>query len=129
MGQPAVVMNDPIVGTCSIHQVPNPSSGAPQPAPPMPFNAPVTLGLATTVQIGNKFAVVVGSSGTNTNAPHGGLHASDPYMAPPSQIGRVVSGSATVTFDGKQAAHAGSQVTMCVEPGTLQASAMDVQVG
>ena len=57
----------------------------------MPFSAPLTLGLTTTVLIGGKPAAVVGSSGLNT-PPHVGLHASDPFMVPTMQEGRVVAG-------------------------------------
>lgn len=119
MGQPAAVMGDKIMGQCSVHQIPNPASGAPQPAPPMPFQAPLTLGLATKVLIANKPAAVMGSSGFNT-PPHVGLHPSDPYMAPPTQEGKVVAGSPTVLIEGKAAARTGSQVIMCAGiPGQL----------
>ena len=37
MGAPAVVMNDRVMGQCPNHLIPNPATGAPQPAPPMPF--------------------------------------------------------------------------------------------
>jgi uncharacterized Zn-binding protein involved in type VI secretion len=112
MGAPAVVANDRIVGSCAIHQVPSPS-GSPMPSPaPLPFSAPLTTGLATTVKVGGKFAAVQNSSGLNTPA-HAGLHASDPYLAPPSQQGKVVTGSSTVTFDGKPAAYSGCPVTVC----------------
>lgn len=119
MGQPAAVMGDKIMGQCAIHQIPNPASGAPQPAPPMPFQAPLTLGLAMKVLISNKPAAVVGSSGYNT-PPHVGLHPSDPNMVPLTQEGKVVVGSPTVLFEGKQAARTGAQVTMCAGlPGQL----------
>jgi uncharacterized Zn-binding protein involved in type VI secretion len=129
MGQTTVVMNDQITGRCSIHQIPNPTSGAPQPSPaPFPFAAPLTRGLATTVIIEGRPAAVVGSSGLNT-PPHIGLHASDPYFAAPAQEGRVTSGSATVLFDGKPAAATGAACTCCMEPGNLTGSATSVTIG
>lgn len=129
MGQPAVVMGDAIRGTCAIHQIPNPASGAPQPAPPMPFNAPLMQGLATTVMIGGKAAAVAGSTGYN-QPPHVGLHASDPYMTPTTQIGQVVAGSGTVYFDGKPAAYTGCQVSMCAQtPAMVTGTAATVLVG
>ncbi|PZS32181.1 MAG: hypothetical protein DLM59_08615, partial [Pseudonocardiales bacterium] len=73
MGTPAAVAGDQVTGTCAIHQIPNPASGAPQPGPPFPFSAPLTLGLATRTLIAGKPAVVVGASGLNT-PPHVGLH-------------------------------------------------------
>jgi uncharacterized Zn-binding protein involved in type VI secretion len=128
MGQPAVVMGDAIRGTCAVHQIPSPS-GAPMPAGPLPFSSPLMQALATTVTIGGKPAAVVGSSGLN-QPPHVGLHASDPYLAPPTQRGQVVVGSATVFFDGQPAAYTGCQVTICAQvPGTLTGTATTVMVG
>ncbi len=122
-------MGDPILGTCAIHQIPNPATGIPQPSPPMPFNARLTTGLASSVLIGGKPAAVVGSSGLNA-PPHVGLHPSDPFMAPPAQQGRVVMGSSTVFFEGKPAARSGSQVTICAQaPGSLAGSAVDTLIG
>jgi uncharacterized Zn-binding protein involved in type VI secretion len=129
MGQPAVVMGDRINGTCSVHQMPNPSSGAPQPAPPMPFSAPLLQGLSTKVQIGGKAAAIVGSNGYNT-PPHVGLHASDPCMAPTSQSGRVMAGSTSVLIEGKPAARSGDACTMCAGlPGQLVGTASTVLIG
>lgn len=128
MGQPAVVMNDQIMGICSIHMIPGPM-GAPVPAPPLPFAAPLTIGLAPTVMIGGLPAAVQGSSGLNT-PPHVGLHPSDPYMAPPAQMGQVMVGSATVLFEGKPAAYTGCQVGMCASlPGQMIGSAATVLIG
>jgi uncharacterized Zn-binding protein involved in type VI secretion len=112
MGQPAVVANDRIVSSCALHMVPSPS-GAPMASPaPLPFSAPLKSGLATTVKIGGKYAAVQGSSGMNTPA-HAGLHASDPYLTPSTQEGRVVTGSSSVLFDGHPAAYSGCPVTGC----------------
>jgi len=101
LGAPAIVMGDKVTGSCAIHQIPNPASGAPQPGPPFPFSAPITIGTVPTVTIGGKPAAVVGCSGMNT-PPHVGLHPSDPYMAPPQQVGRIVSGSPTVTIGNRE---------------------------
>jgi uncharacterized Zn-binding protein involved in type VI secretion len=128
MGAAAVVANDRIVGQCAIHQVPSPS-GSPMPSPgPLPFSAPLTTGLATTVKIGGKFAAVANSSGLNTPA-HAGLHASDPYLAPPTQQGKVLVGSSSVKFDGKPAAYTGCQVSMCANtPAKVTGSGRTVLV-
>lgn len=128
MAAPAAVMNDRVTGTCAIHQVPNPASGAPQPGPPMPFSAPLLQGLEPTVLIESKAAAVVGSSGFNS-PPHVGLHATDPFMVPTMQVGRVLSGSATVIAGGKPLATAQSSVTCCASPGQLAATAGSVLVG
>lgn len=128
MGAPAIVMNDRITGTCAIHQVPNPASGAPQPGPPMPFGAPITIGTVASVLIGGKPAAVVGCSGMNT-PPHVGLHVSDPYFAPPMQVGRIVSGSPTVLIGGQPAATASSNATCCMTPGSLVPTVTTVLIG
>jgi uncharacterized Zn-binding protein involved in type VI secretion len=127
MGTPAIVMGDQVTGTCAIHQVPTPT-GNPTLGPPMPFSAPLTLGLCQTVLVGGKPTAVLGASGYNT-PPHAGLHASDPFLAPPMQVGRVVSGSATVLFGGQAAASASANATCCATPGSLVPSAMNVLVG
>jgi uncharacterized Zn-binding protein involved in type VI secretion len=128
MGAPAIVMGDKIQGTCAIHQIPNPASGVPQPGPPMPFSAPITIGTQATVLIGGKPAAVVGCSGMNT-PPHVGLHISDPYAVPPTQIGRIVSGSATVLIGGQPAATQTSSCTCCVTPGQLVPTVTAVLIG
>ena len=126
MPAPAAVMGDKVTGMCAIHQIPTPS-GAPTLGPPMPFSAPLLQGLEATVTIGGKPVAVVGASGYNT-PPHVGLHASDPYLAPPMQVGRVVSGSTTVLAGGKPIASAQSTCTCCATPGTLVATATTVLV-
>ena len=112
MGAPAVVLGDKVMGVCAGHQIPSPT-GAPVPGPPMPLQAPLLQGLATTVTIGGKPAAVRGSSGYNT-PPHVGLHPSDPKLVPTTQEAQVVAGSSTVTFDGKAAAYSGCSVTGCL---------------
>ena len=129
MGTPAAVLGDQINAICSIHQIPNPATGAPQPAPPLPFSAPLTIGTVETVVIEDKPAAVEGSSGLNT-PPHIGLYPTDPYMVPATQIGQVVMGSATVLIGGQGAATQASQCTVCGGlPGTLAASGATVLIG
>lgn len=128
MGAPAAVMGDKVTGLCVGHQMIGPV-GNPQPAPPMPFSAALTLGLSTSVLIGGKPAAVVGSNGFCL-PPHVGLHASDPFLAPPMQKGQVVSGSTTVLIEGKPAATATSQAMMCLGPAqALVATAATVLIG
>lgn len=127
MAQP-LVMGDKIQGQCSIHQIPNPATGAPQPGPPMPFSAPLLMGLEPTVTIGGKAVAVIGSQGMNT-PPHVGLHPADPFMVPTTQQGTVMSGSPTVTAGGKPIATTSSQVTMCAQvPGQPISTVTDVTV-
>jgi uncharacterized Zn-binding protein involved in type VI secretion len=128
MGAPAIVQDDRISGTCAVHQVPNPTSGAPQPGPPMPFSAPLQAGLVASVLIGGRPAAVVGSSGLNTPA-HMGLHPADPYVAPMAQVGRITSGSASVLIGGQPAAITTSTATCCMTPGTLGPGVPSVLIG
>lgn len=125
MAGPAIVMGDRIVGTCPNHLYPSASGTAP--AGPQPFSAPLTLGLEPTVLIGGKAAAVVGASGMNT-PPHAGI-VDGAFAAPNLQVGRVVSGSATVLIGGKPAANLTSQVTCCAVPGKLVPSVADVIIG
>ncbi len=127
MAQP-LVMGDKIQGQCAAHQIPNPASGAPQPGPPMPFSAPLLMGLEPTVTIGGKAVAVMGSQGMNT-PPHVGLHPADPCMVPNMQMGNVMSGSPTVMAGGKPIATTSSQVTMCMSvPGQPVSTVTDVTV-
>ena len=129
MAQP-LVMGDKILGQCALHFIPNPASGVPQPGPPMPFSAPLVVGLVPTVQIGGKPVAVIGSNGLNT-PPHVGLHPTgDPFFLPPSQQGTVVTGSLTVVAGGQPMATTSSQVTMCGSvPGTPVSTVANVAVG
>ena len=125
MGSPAIVMGDRITGTCLNHMIPSASGTAP--AGPQPFSAPLVEGLATNVLIGGKPVAVMGSSGYNA-PPHVGI-VDPPFATPNMQIGRVVTGSATVLIGGKPAATVQSQATMCLAPGTLVPSVANVLIG
>ena len=54
---------------------------------------------------------------------------SDPFLAPPLQMGRIVAGSPTVLVGGQPAASASAACTCCVVPGQLVPSVMTVLVG
>src|SRR6266702_4694315 len=128
MGGPAIVMGDRITGMCPNHLVIGPM-GSPIPSPsPLPFTAPITMGTVQSVLIGGKPAAVLGSSGCNA-PPHVGLHASDPFLAPPMQRGQVITGSPTVVVGGQPAASAQSQCTCCAVPGSLVPSVVMVSIG
>lgn len=129
MGTPAAVLGDRITGTCATHVVPNPASGVPQPGPPLPFSAPLTLGCEPTVLIGGTPAAVVGAKGLCV-PPHVGLHPTDPFFAPPAQSGTVTGGSATVLIGGKPAARTGSPAQCCPpNAGTVTGTAATVLIG
>jgi uncharacterized Zn-binding protein involved in type VI secretion len=128
MGAPAVVMNDRVMGQCPNHLIPNPATGAPQPAPPMPFSAPLMLGLCTTVMIKGKPAATLQSTGVNT-PPHAGLHPSDPFLVPAMQKVMFQSGSTSVLIGGQPAVNAQSPCTCCTVPGRITPSVTDVLIG
>jgi uncharacterized Zn-binding protein involved in type VI secretion len=129
MGVPAAVLGDQVTAQCPGHLMPNPATGLPQPSPPLPFAAPITQGVVTSVLICGKPAAVAGSAGYNT-PPHVGLHPSDPSFAPPVQIATVTQGSSTVLIGGQPAAKSGSAVTVCAGlPGQLAGSASTVLIG
>jgi len=110
------------------HQIPSPV-GAPMPSPPLPFAAPVLQQVAPTVLVGGKPVVVAGSWGL-CMPPQVGLHASDPFMAPPMQRGAVVSGSLTVMAEGKPVATSAATCTICFGlPGVLTATGATVLAG
>jgi uncharacterized Zn-binding protein involved in type VI secretion len=129
MPGPAAVQGDQVVATCTMHMIPNPATGVPQPGPPMPFSAPITVGTVPTVLIAGRPAVVMGASGINAT-PHPGLHPSDPFMLPPRQEARITGGSATVLIGGKPAASTGAPCLVCFGmPGTLTGTAATVLIG
>jgi len=119
MGQPAVKAGDQVQGVCAGHQIPSPV-GAPMPAPPLPFAAPLTLNLATSVLIGGTPAAVVGTKGYNM-PPHVGLHPSDPKLVPLTQEAAIAVGSASVLFESKGAAYTGCTATACLSPAPMVA--------
>lgn len=129
MGMPAAVTGDRVTGTCPLHLIPNPATGAPQPGPPLPFSAPLTTGTCATVQIGGIPAAVVGSQGLNT-PPHVGLHPADPFLVPAAELGVVTAGSASVLFGGVPAARTGDPATCCGQPvGQVVAGGATVLIG
>ncbi len=120
-------MGDRITGMCPYHLIPGPL-GSPVPSPPLAFSSPITMGTIATVLIGGKPAAVLGSWGLNT-PPHVGLHPSDPYLAPPTEKGTILSGSSTVLIGGKPAATASSQAQCCITPGILVSTSPTVLIG
>jgi uncharacterized Zn-binding protein involved in type VI secretion len=129
MPGPAAVMGDQVVATCMTHLIPNPASGVPQPGPPLPFSAPITVGAAATVLIAGRPALVVGANGINATV-HPGLHPADPFMLPPMQKATITGGSATVMIEGRPAASTGSPCVVCFgAPGTLTGTAATVLIG
>lgn len=130
MAIPAV-KGDVVQGNClpGTHQVPNPSGGSmPNPAP-LPFAGPLNAGLIDTVTIGGRPVAVEGSSGDNKPL-HVGLFASDKAQVNTKlQVGKVQSGSVTVTFGGKAAATSQSMCKICGGAAKIMTTVTNVTVG
>jgi uncharacterized Zn-binding protein involved in type VI secretion len=126
MGQPAAKQGDTIVAT-DTHIVMIPSPGGPVPTPiPMPFNGMITSGLSSDVFIEGKPAATVGSEADNIS-PH--IPAGGPFQKPPSNKGKILTGSMGVFINGKPAARQGDQAITCNDPadapiGTVVAVSM-----
>ena len=127
MPAPAIVMGDKITGMCPMHQIPGPV-GNPQPAPPMPFSAPLTWVSAPRCSSAASRRPSSARPATNT-PPHVGLHPADPFMVPPMQVGHVSSGSPTVLFEGKPAVNATRERDLLRDPGSLVPTVTTVMVG
>jgi uncharacterized Zn-binding protein involved in type VI secretion len=114
MGMPAAKQNDRIVAI-DTHLVQ--PSGPVSPVPsPCPFSGPITGGVSSDVFINGLPAATIGSTAVNTpvHVPVGGI-----FVNPPTNQGRVASGSATVLINGKAAARAGDQAETCNDPAPM----------
>ncbi|NFV80347.1 PAAR domain-containing protein [Magnetospirillum aberrantis] len=111
MGLPAAKMGDSIVNAADIHIVLVPSPGGPVPTPqPFPFNGRITMATCPNVRVNGRPAAVVGSMGQNI-PPH--IPATGMFQTPPTNLGRVVRGSMSVRFGGRQAARATDMCETC----------------
>lgn len=113
MSQPAAKQGDTITAT-DIHIIMIPSPGGPVPTPlPHPFNGILDNGLSSDVLVEGRPAATVGSTATNTppHIPQGG-----PFQIPPTNQGRIITGSATVLINGKQAARNADTAMTCNDP-------------
>jgi len=111
MGKPAARMGDAIVNAADIHVVLVPSPGGPVPTPqPFPFHGKIMLNVSQNVRINGRPAVMLGSMAQNI-PPH--IPQSGVFQVPPTNLGRVTSGSAAVRINGKAAARAGDYCETC----------------
>lgn len=128
MGKPAAKLGDSIVNAGDLHIVLVPSPGGPVPTPqPFPFNGKISINLSQNVRINGRPAAVVGSVAQNMppHIPQGGA-----FLVPPTNLGRVIAGSATVRINGRAAARAGDFCETChdLPPAGPQAPPPVVQV-
>jgi len=116
MGMPAAKQLDTIIAVDThITMVPAGPSLVPVPLP-YPFSGIIDSGLSADVFINGLPAATVDSTGTNT-PPHIPMGAS--FQTPPSNIGKIIKGSVTVSINGKQAARAGDIAETCNDPTDL----------
>jgi uncharacterized Zn-binding protein involved in type VI secretion len=118
MSQAAARLGDRVVAQ-DTHVVLVPTAGGPVPTPTVfPFAGTITAGCVPTVLIGGKPAAVVGSTAVN-QPPHVPTNGS--FQTPPTNLGTIVMGSATVLIGGRPAARNGDKVSTCNDPAPLPA--------
>ena len=116
MSQPAAKQGHQITAT-DIHIIMIPSPTGPVPTPlPHPFMGILDGGLSSDVLIEGRPAATVGSTATNTppHIPQGG-----PFQIPPTNQGRITTGSGTVLINNKPAARSGDTAMTCNDPVEL----------
>ena len=100
-----------------IVMVPSPGGPVPTPIPGHPFGGMVDGGLSTNVRIGGMPAATVSSTATN-QPPH--LPIGGPsFQIPPTNRATIMTGSATVRINNKQAARNGDTANTCNDPAPL----------
>jgi uncharacterized Zn-binding protein involved in type VI secretion len=120
MSQPAARQNDPVTGT-DMHILLVPSPGGPVPTPtPLPFSGRLVSGLSTDVLVNGLPVAVAGSVAQNL-PPHLPPPGTS-FSRPPTNQGRVASGSSRVLVNGKPMARAGDPVLTCNDPADLPAA-------
>ena len=119
MGRPAAKLGDRVMGM-DVHIVLRPTPAGPVPTPtPLPFAGTITGNCSPNVLIGGMPAATVGSIATN-NPPH--IPAGGVFLNPPTNLGTVLTGSATVFINNRPAARAGDTVHTCNDPAPAPTS-------
>ncbi len=122
MPQPAARQNDPVMGT-DIHILLVPSPGGPVPTPtPLPFAGQLVSALSTDVFVNGRPAATQNSVAQNM-PPHIAPPPST-FQKPPTNQGKVVTGSPTVLVNGKQMARLGDPVLTCNDPADAPTSSI-----
>ncbi|HEY9130188.1 MAG TPA: PAAR domain-containing protein [Dyella sp.] len=111
MGKPTARMGNSIVNAGDIHVVLIPSPTGPVPTPmPFPFSGKVALDTSFNVRINGRSGAFVGSMAQNMS-PH--IPYSGVFQEPPTNLGRVVMGSASVRINGRSAPRADDRCETC----------------
>jgi uncharacterized Zn-binding protein involved in type VI secretion len=113
MGMPAAKQGDQVVAFDTHLIMPPPPATVAVLVPGHPFNGLLDGGLSGDVSIEGRPAATVDSTATNTppHVPLGGT-----FVNPPSNKGQVVTGSTTVSINGKAAARSGDTAKTCNDP-------------
>jgi uncharacterized Zn-binding protein involved in type VI secretion len=114
MGQPAARQGDRITAI-DTHLIQPPGPTSPVPVP-HPFSGIIDGGTSPDVKIGKAAAATKDSTATNT-PPH--LPIGGSFVNPPSNKGTIMTGSTSVTINGKAAARAGDTAKTCNDPVDL----------
>lgn len=112
---PAATMNDMITATDThIIMVPTPAGEVPTPPIPHPYAGTISTAVSANVMICGQPAATLGSGSTFTHIPQGPR-----FMVPPTGIGTIIKGSATVMINKKPAARMGDTCMTCNDPAPL----------
>lgn len=118
MGQPAAKQSDMIQAMDThIVMVPTPGGPVPTPTPGHPFNGIIDGNLSSDVKIMGLPAATVGST-ANNQPPHIPIGGPS-FQIPPTNQATIITGSATVLINGKQAARNGDTANTCNDPAPL----------
>jgi uncharacterized Zn-binding protein involved in type VI secretion len=109
---PAAAKQGDRVTATDQHLIQPPGTAPPSPVP-HPFSGIINGSLSGDVKIQGRAAATVDSTAKNTppHVPQGGS-----FVNPPSNRGTIVTGSATVKINGKEAARAGDTAKTCNDP-------------
>ena len=132
MGQPGAKKGDEIVSVTpgDIHIL-IPPTGTPAPVP-HPCKSVINGGVAEKVKVEGQPGAVKGSESKHT-PPHVPMGPGT-FQSPPKNKGKIVTGSANVFYEGKEAAMLGDTGEMCADPsdapvGKVMGTAATVLVG
>ena len=116
MGQPLAKQGDQVVAT-DTHIILVPSPGGPVPTPtPHPFAGILDASLSADVFAMGRPTATLGSQAHNM-PPHFPIGGS--FSKPPTNLAQIITGSPTVTINGKPAARNGDTALTCNEPVDL----------
>jgi uncharacterized Zn-binding protein involved in type VI secretion len=116
VGQAAAKQGDRILANDTHIVLVGPSS-VPTPLPHA-FNGIIRGALSSNVNIMGKPAATVGSTADNTPA-HIATPPGQSFQKPPTNVGKIVLGSGTVSINGKAAARNGDVAETCNDPKEL----------